>query len=388
MNSELALLIERSAELKGDLVRFGHGPRFERALDDVLLEAAGPDDELDQHVAISVTDHFLLQRRLPNGKTVLELFVASRPDLSATDREMLLGWRDPVEGLFEFRRRDGDGIILLNLLDDLEYRTYSNVGRGAFRSLPKGGFLLARLVPLGPDSGAWLISGSMSAYRKSEAAMVARTALELATTDPELVFRNPEKVKQGWEQMRENRAAFVDFFGSDELVLPVAEAEEQVNAFYRKQQEAALARNARRVPGRDVPGVDSPLLQLPQELAEGGPIGVIFDEVDGLSFCPGYGLLRDLFGDPALAADKRYADMLRHYLRDDTITPSPLLRLAAAFPDTVDTVFGRVLRRRHFTWSEHGETLLRQRKPWYYERERRPGVTVIGERLTELASRR
>ena len=69
MNSELALLIERSAELKGDLVRFGHGPRFERAMDEVLLEAAGPDDELDQSVAISVTDHFLLQWRLPNGNS-------------------------------------------------------------------------------------------------------------------------------------------------------------------------------------------------------------------------------------------------------------------------------------------------------------------------------
>ena len=138
MNSELALLIERSAELKGDLVRFGHGPRFERAMDQALLESAGPDDELDQSVAISVVDHFLLQLRLPNGQTVLELFVASRPDLSETDREMLLGWRDPVEGFFEIRRRDGDGIILLNLLDDLEYRTYSNVGRAALPLVVQG----------------------------------------------------------------------------------------------------------------------------------------------------------------------------------------------------------------------------------------------------------
>ncbi len=83
--------------------------------------------------------------------------------------------------------------------------------------------------------------------------------------------------------------------------------------------------------------------------------------MDGLNFYPEYELLRDLFSDPALAA---------------------------AFPDTVDTVFSKVLRKRHFTWSEHGETLLRQRKPWYYERERRPGVTVIGNRLADLASRR
>ena len=118
----------------------------------------------------------------------------------------------------------------------------------------------------------------MSAYRKSEAAMVAQTALKLATTDPELVFRNPEKAKEGWEQMRESRAAFVDYFGSDELILPVAEAEEQVNAFYRKQQEAVLAKTSRRNRGRDLPGVDSPLLQLPPELAESGPVGVIFDD--------------------------------------------------------------------------------------------------------------
>ena len=41
--------------------------------------------------------------------------MASRPDLEAADREMLLGWRDPVEGIFEIRGQDGDAIILLNL---------------------------------------------------------------------------------------------------------------------------------------------------------------------------------------------------------------------------------------------------------------------------------
>jgi len=63
-----------------------------------------------------------------------------------------------------------------------------------------------------------------------------------------------------------------------------------------------------------------------------------------------------------------------------------LLRLAAAHPDTVDAVFGKILRKPNFIWSEHGEMLLRRRKAWYYEREPRPGVTVIGDRLSELAA--
>jgi hypothetical protein len=381
----LGFLIERSADLKRDLVRFARDPRFERSLTAALLEAAGPEGELDETEAIRVIDRFVLQHRLPDGETVVDRFVASRPGLTETDREMLLGWRDPVEGIFEILRKDGDAVILLNLVDDLEYRTYSNVGRAAFRPLPRGGFVHARLVPIRPVPGAWLVSGSMSAYRKSGAAHVAQVALELATTQPELVFRNPEKVEQGWKQMRQDRAAFVEYFGGDDLVLPPAEAEERLNAYHRHQQEAALARQPGRFRERDVPGLAVPLFKLPEELADRDTIGIIYDETDGLNFYPDYGMLRDLFADPALAGDKRYADVLRGYLRSETIAPLPLLRLAAAHPQTVDAVFRKILRKPNFTWAEHGEALLRRRKAWYYEREPRPGVSVIGTRLAELA---
>ena len=100
--------------------------------------------------------------------------MASLPDLDAADREMLLGWRDPVEGIFEIRSKAGEAIILLNLLDDLEYRTYSNMGRAALRPLPRGGFVHARLVPVRPVPGAWLVSGMMSPYPKSSAAPIAQ----------------------------------------------------------------------------------------------------------------------------------------------------------------------------------------------------------------------
>jgi hypothetical protein len=380
----LAVLIERSAELKRDLVDFACSPRLERSLAAAMLEAGL--EEVEEADAIGTIDRFALQYRLPDGKTVVDRFVASRPDLDAADREMLLGWRDPVEGIFEIRSKDGDAIILLNLLDDLEYRTYSNMGRAVFRRLPRGGFVHARLVPIRPVPGVWLVSGTMSPNPKSSAAQVAQAALEAATRRPELVFRNPEKIEQGWQQMREDRAAFVEFFGGDELVLPPAEAEERLNAFYRHRQEAALARQPARRRPRNLPGLDVPAFELPPGLADADSIGIIYDETDGLNVYPDYGILRDLFGDPALAADKRYADALRGYLQSETIAPLPLQRLAAAHPDTVDAVFRKVLRRRDFTWAEHGEALMRRRKAWSYRHEPRPGVTVIGARLLELAS--
>jgi len=379
----LAVLIERSAELKRDLVDFACSPRLERSLAAAMLEAGL--EELEEADAIGTVDRFALQYRLPDGKTVVDRFVASRPDLDAADREMLLGWRDPVEGIFEIRTKDGDAIILLNLLDDLEYRTYSNMGRAAFRPLPRGGFVHARLVPIRPVPGVWLVSGTMSSYAKSGAAQIARAAMEAATRRPELVFRNPEKIEQGWKQMRQDRAAFVEFFGGDELVLPPAEAEERLNAYYRHQQEAALARRPARRRPPNLPGLDVPAFELPPGLAGVDTIGIIYDETDGLNFYPEYGMLRALFGNPVLAADKRYAGALRGYLRSETIAPLPLQRLAAAHPDTVDAVYRKILRRRDFTWAEHGEALMRRRKAWYYQHEPRPGVSVIGDRLLELA---
>jgi hypothetical protein len=88
-----------------------------------MMAAAGPEPMLDEGKAIGVRDRSGLQHRLPYGKTVLDQFPAGWPGLTAADWEMLRDWRDPVEGIFEIRRKDRDAIVLLNLLDDLEYRT-------------------------------------------------------------------------------------------------------------------------------------------------------------------------------------------------------------------------------------------------------------------------
>jgi hypothetical protein len=383
----LESLIERSAELKRALVDFACGPRLGRHLTRFMRKSVSPGEVLDEGDAAGLVDRFALQHRLPNGKTVLGQFLASRPDLSAADRDMLRGWQDPVEGIFEIRGKDREAIILLNLLDDFEYRTYSNMGSAAFRPLPRGGFVYARLVPISPVPGAWLVSGYMSAFPKSHAAQIAQAAVELATTQPELVFRNPEKIEQGWKQMREDRAAFIEFFGGDELILSPAEAEERLNGYYRHRQQAALAAHPERRKRR-IPDTDLPPFEFPADLAETDTIGVIYDEIDGLNFYNDYGLLRELFADPALAADKRYSDVLRGYLGSDSIGPLPIRRVALAHPEAADAVFRKVLRKPSFTWGDHGETLLRRRKAWYYEHEPRPGISVIGARLQELMALR
>jgi hypothetical protein len=384
----LESLIERSADLKRDLVDFACGPRLERHLTRFMQKSVSPGEVLDEGDAAGLVDRFALQHRLPNGKSVLDQFLASRPDLSAVDLDLIRGWRDPVEGVFEIRGKERTAIVLMNLLDDLEYRTYSNMGPAVFRKLPKGGFLYARLVPISPVPGAWLVSGYMTAFPKSAAAQIAQLALQLATTQPELVFRNPEKIEQGWKQMRDDRTAFIEFFGGDELVLSPDKAAEQLDAYYRHRRQAVLAAHPERRKPRRRPDADLPAVEFPDELADADTIGVIYDEIDGLNFYNDYGMLRELFADPALAVDKRYSDVLRGYVESDSVGPLPIRRLSAAHPETVDAVFRKVLRKPGFTWADHGEALLRRRKAWYYDHEPRPGVSVIGSRLQELTALR
>ncbi len=58
-------------------------------------------------------------------------------------------------------------------------------------------------------------------------------------------------------------------------------------------------------------------------------------------------------------------------------------KVYATLRETV--VFRKILGKPDFTWAEHGKALMRRRKAWYYQREPRPGVSVIGARLAELA---
>jgi hypothetical protein len=186
--------------------------------------------------------------------------------------------------------------------------------------------------------------------------------------------------------MREDRAAFVEFFGGDELVLPAAEAGERLNAYHRHRQEARSPGSPRRRP-QNLPGVDAPAFELPPELADAAAPASPTTRPTGSTSITSTARLRALFADPALAAGKRYADVLRGYLRSETIGRLPFRRLAAAHPDTAGAVFRKVLRKPNFTWAEHGEALVRRRKPWSDEREPRPGISVIGARLSELVRR-
>jgi hypothetical protein len=110
-------------------------------------------------------------------------------------------------------------------------------------------------------------------------------------------------------------------------------------------------------------------------------MGVIYDEVEGMSFFAELGLFQQVFEDPALIAQAPYREVVRTYLQDESVSPLPFRRLAQAHPDHADQIFAHLLGRPSFTWSRDGEKLLRRTKAAYYESPPVPRVTVVGSRL-------
>jgi hypothetical protein len=373
-------LVERAGELKRQLVEFSQQPRYARAFAAMLAghgDAAAMEDE-DR--AILLWDAFVLEHRLRDGRTVVEQFVDARPDLSPQEREMLLGWRDVVSGVFEVERRDRDALTLVNLVDDLTYRTRSTAGPSVFRRTPKRSFLLARLVAVGDE---WVFSGPMSVLRPAEQKVAAQLALDMSLRSPEAVYRNPEKLARAWKLQREERQRFVRFFGTDLVVVPGEQAQRRLDEFYAFRQEEILREHpeAARRAGR----ASAPVFELPPDLVDAETVAFIYDEDDGLDFLAEFGLVAEAFADPDLLRRRRYRETALSYLHDDTVAPMVLRRLAGRDPDKASTVFRRLLKRPRFDWTRDGEELLRSLKPDHFARPPLPTVTPVSERLSAYA---
>jgi hypothetical protein len=376
-------LVQRSGNLKRDLLAFAWEFRFGSEVRAALDERFGPVVVGEEAEVADFLDNFMLLHRLNDGSTVVEHFVAAHPDLPEAEREMLLGWRNAVEGIFEVQRRRGDALVALNLVDEMEYLVQSNMGPHVFRQTPDCSFLIARLVPIGDE---WLLSGYLRTLPASARAEAHRLALDLSLHHPSLVFRNPEKLEQGWRLQREERHAFVEFFGSDLVVLSGHEVAGRIDAFHNHRRDSLLAADGHGA----VEGIkrrtdalpSAPKLTLPPDLVAAQTVGVIYDEVDGLNFLADFGLVQEAFSEPERLVDPRCRAVVLTYLKDPTVSPRLLQRLAEQDPARATQVFRRVLKRPRFSWEQDGAALLHRYKRSYFTHPVLPGVSAVSERLS------
>jgi hypothetical protein len=367
--TDIEQLVERSVSLKKEILDFARRPQFDSAFRREMRSRFGDPVAAEEDELHNFFDWFIQQYRRPDGRTVVDCFLDTRPALTPDEREFLRGWRDVVEGIFEVTGRDGAVLEAVNLIDDLDYRMWSNIGSAVLDHFPDGSFVVTRVVPLGDE---WLISGSPAVFGAERHDEVMHAAAQMATASPGLVFRNPERLARGWELQRAERAAFVEHFGSDQVVLDVGEVAPRLAEFSAKRYPGAAADPMRSITDSIPPWADT--------------VGLIYDETDGLGVYYDLHLVEQAFADPELTRKRQYRETLKDYLTEDGLSPVPLIRLAERDHATADRVFRRLTGKPRFVWSRDGEALLRAHKPEWYDRPSLPRLSVVGERLAAYVS--
>ncbi|MCK2212372.1 hypothetical protein MF672_000945 [Actinomadura sp. ATCC 31491] len=361
-------VMEQAAALKGQLIDFALSPRFARELNEAF-EQSDPEGLADGEAAVSmIIDHFVLQRRLASGDTVIDRFLRAHPRLSPQEREMILGWRDVVEGIFEVQGKDQDAVILFNLIDELTYRARSNMGKSAFRPAKKGMFLICRLVPLDED---WLVSANISLFPADARDQLLTQAAEFGLRNPKLVFRNPDKLTTTRRILTEQRDVFIDLYGAEYIVVRGEDVAPRYDAFLRACMDRAQPGNSSPLPG----------FTLPDDILDAETVAIHFDPETGISFYLEFGLLQELFADPKLINRRRYRETLTSYLRGDDISPAAIKLLTEPGPDNAGVVFGKLLKKKDFSWPEHGESLLRRYKARYFDEPQLPTTVPAGDTM-------
>jgi hypothetical protein len=380
-------LLERTSTLKGELIDFAYSRRFRREVEALMAEVLGGKAR-DESAAAFALDTIVLGQRLSSGKTVLEHFIDRHPSLPEHDRDILAGWKQVHRGIFRVDGTNEDSLDTYNLVDDLTYRVYSNVGPDFVDQVEIGWYLLARLARI---RGDWIVTGGVIPYTADQIDLAYQAAVRMTQSDPNIVFQNPKLLEIGWEQQRKERAGFIEFFGSDMVTLRRSEFSRRMDAYMRwrtfEQRDDTGKTVADKTMALDGVKPSIPRFELPDMSDDVETIGVIYDEFDGLNEFPDFGMVEAVFVDPSLLSEDEHAEAVLEYLESDGIIPLPVRRLGNLYPDNATAIFRELLDEPDFVWERDGEALLRDYKPWYDPAEVFPSVSPIPDSLSAYQRR-
>lgn len=217
---------------------------------------------------------------------------------------------------------EGDQVLLRDIATEQETAVDA---AGLQSELTRRTVLRARVVPWGERQ---LFSGEPDVY--GELGVLARMDLLQGwreTPEPALI-EELRGLRAAFLRQREERAAFVEFFGRDEVVFDDDAALEAalprfVHFLVNEHRVPSLGGETRASAFRHSKGAEPAIVQfrLGDTLRGEGRPGAFYDDVEGVHFLPRYGEFLD-----HLRGAAEHPDVVRLYLDDPGITALPFHR--------------------------------------------------------------
>ncbi len=179
-----------------------------------------------------------------NGKAPLDLFLASQPDLSNADRQLILGWRRSFVGLLEIVQILPDGLELMNWLTAKHYRIqFTDLSsQTAMSRLKVGDLIIAQISRV--THTHWAILTPWVALGRLGKPKLAVAVGAFRQNYPHYLYSDaPEQLAASWASVATYHDRFVEFFGADEITFTGKELELRIGEFQTwmvgKQLDAA-----------------------------------------------------------------------------------------------------------------------------------------------------
>lgn len=217
-------VLERSRQLKQNLVEFVLESEGDLA---VALESYVAANSHSQNKLYDpayerklLIDSFLTEGKV-GEQTPIDLFLASEPKLSESDRNLVKKWENSFLGLFAVQEILPDGFELMNWLSAKHYTVKPNDKRtlAEMANFKKGKILLTRISPITDDY--WMFSGPcllMGTLGKPKLAVAIGNFKDLHKKH--LYSDAPDLLEEAWQSVEQYHQDFLDFFGSDEVTMP------------------------------------------------------------------------------------------------------------------------------------------------------------------------
>ena len=391
--------LDRIGDIKGALIKFSTGPEFNEEFNKANSKYFGKSKRLNdtkKEDRVTFLDWYVLEWQSESGETFPDRFVETYGDLLSGDvREMILGWRNVIEGIFEVKGKRSGGYYMKNLINEREYLVYPTSSMEDASPFEIGDFMSARIVPVRDFHTFSGIVVEMSCDGSDkERGNIYRMAIQMQTRYPRKAFQdNEEKLKRSMELMRRDYEDFVDYFGSDELVGSGREMTQKYQEFLRhitfdkKDPQTGLSK-ADKYEQKEGTAYKLPHINYPESLLEQPDVGMLHDPLEGVTFLEEWSLFVDIFRNSdtyinSWIKKRKMKDIIEGYLKSNSISAMPFHRMAERFPDNFVHVIQHVLNREEFS-IDMLDDLMRSYKPEISDRLP-ASVAVLDSEMIKIA---
>jgi hypothetical protein len=177
------------------------------------------------------------------GKSPLDLFLTSQPDLSNADRQIILNWRKSFVGLLEIMLIDPESLTVMNWLTAKRYRLpFTDLpSQTAMSRLKTGDLIIAQISRITTD---WAILTPWVALGRLGKPKLAVAVGAFRQNYPHYLYSDaPEQLAAAWASVATYHDRFVEFFGADEITFSGKELAPRISEFQTwmvgKQLDAA-----------------------------------------------------------------------------------------------------------------------------------------------------